>query len=409
MMTMVSCFFADNIEERKMIYVIKAMQGVSTGDLGLPSLYKIDSGAVSPHAIIVRSSRVDTDDYPELLTVARAGAEVSNITVAKATKKGICVFNTPGANANAVAERVLAALFEVSRNIREVRRFMTSLQDIVDDKELTDIIERRKSELKGFELRGKTLAVVGLGQIGALVANMARAIGMNVIGYDAYPILENIHRLDPSVNLARSLSAAVAVADMLTVHVPYSERTKHLINREVLKKTKHGVILLNYSRGGVYDDDAVCDALDEKRVLKYVTDFPTVRLKDRKDVTCTPHLGANTEESEENCAGMAGEQLKNYLEYGVVKHSVNFPAVDLFPAPSIVTRLVVINQNIPDMIAKITNVLGRAGINITTELNQSHEIGYTLIDLETAVSPEIVQMIRGIPGVLRVRALTFSE
>lgn len=385
---------------------IKTMNGVNGADLGLPSsAYVWGLGVYKPHAIVVRSDKLDTDEYPGLLAVVRAGAGTEKITVSKATESGICVFNTPGANANAVAERVLAALFEVSRNIRKVRRFMTTLKDITDNALLTKIIEQRKSELKGFELEGKTLCVIGFGQIGVLVANKASALGMKVVGYDAYPTHKNMHRLDASVLVLGSLSAAVSVSDMITVHVPY---TKHLINRDVLKKVKRGVVLLNYSREGVYDDVAVCEALDNGVVLKYVTDFPTIDLINREDVTCTPHLGANTEESEENCASMAGLQLKNYLEYGVIEHSVNFPAVDLFPAPSIVTRLVVINRNVPDMIAQVASVLGRAKINITTELNQSREVGYTLIDVEMEVSSDIISAIAAVKGVVRVRALTFS-
>jgi D-3-phosphoglycerate dehydrogenase len=353
---------------------------------------------------------VDTDEIPSMLAIARAGAGVNNISIEKATEKGVCVFNTPGANANAVAELVFIMLGIAARKIHKSLDFTQALAAEGDDKVIGEKVEKGKAQFSGFELQGKTLGVVGLGKIGVLAANAGLQHGMQVIGYDPFPTVANVHLLNPKVEIKHKLDDILARADVISVHVPLSDKTRHLIGEAQLKKAKQGVILMNYARKGIYDDQAVIAALDAGQVSMYLSDFPYKALLGRPNVICTPHLGASTAESEENCAVMAVNQLKNYLEYGVVANSVNFPITEVYPEASTRTRLVVINKDVPNMIAQITQAVGGAGINIGSFTNASNgKIGYNIIDVEADVPDAVVNAIKGIGNVIRVRVLRFNQ
>ncbi len=387
---------------------ILVLNNVSKTGLKLLHDHEVGRDVTNPEAIIVRSTEVDTDWYPNLVTVARAGAGVNNVTVTKATEKGICVFNTPGANANAVAELVFIILGLYARHVDKALRFVQTLSG--DDVDITTQVEAEKSKFTGFELTGKTLAVIGLGKIGVLVANAGIKWGMKVIGYDAFPTNANMHKLDARVEIARRMEEVLAVADVLSVHVPFSVKTKHLIGAAQIALMKDDCILMNYAREGIYDDAAVLEALTIGKVKAFITDFPTRALCENDRVICTPHLGASTVESEENCAVMAAQQLLNYLEYGVVTNSVNFPVVEVFPTQTIKTRLAIVNKDVPNMIAVIAGVLGEAQINIHALTNESNgKIGYNLIDVDVDVSEVLAERIRQLPNILRVRILRFTK
>jgi len=394
-----------------MPFKIKTLNNISQQGLKLfGENYQISGDTASPDGVLVRSAIVDTDEIPSMLAIARAGAGVNNISIDKATEKGVCVFNTPGANANAVAELVFIMLGIAARKIHKSLEFSQSLASETDDKVLNEKVEKGKAQFSGFELQGKTMGVVGLGKIGVLVANAGLQHGMTVIAYDPFPTVANIHLLNPRVEIAYKLDDVVAAADIITVHVPLSDKTRNLIGEAQLKKAKPGVILMNYARKGIYDDAAVIPALDSGKVSFYINDFPSKSLLGRPNVLCTPHLGASTAESEENCAVMAVKQMRNYLEYGIVANSVNFPIIEAYPEESIRTRVVVINKDVPNMIAQITQVIGKAGLNIASFTNASNgKIGYNIIDLEKEVPDALVESIKGIGNVVRVRVLRFPH
>lgn len=360
-----------------------------------------------PDAIIVRSERVATDEYPKLLAVARAGAGVNNITVANATARGVCVFNTPGANANAVAELVFTMLGVYARRIGVALGYIRNLaSSSLDDAEIRKTVEEEKSRFTGIELAGRTLAVVGLGAVGVQVANRGVLKGMRVIGCDPSPTVANMHQLDPRVEIAKGMDAAIALADVLSVHVPLIDGTRHLIGRKELGVMRRGAILVNFSREGVYDEDAVLRTLSDGKIAAYISDFPNGRIIDVPGVIVTPHLGASTDDANEKCAAMAGAQLRNYLLRGTVVNSVNFPTVETPLHPDTMTRLVVINRNVPGMIASVTRILANAGINIAGMKNYGNDaVGYNVIDATSLVPPPLLREIGDITGVVRVRAL----
>lgn len=370
--------------------------------------YALTTEPGSPDALLVRSAPVDADNYSSVQCIARAGAGVNNITIDKATERGICVFNTPGANANAVAELVFIMLGIAARKVHKSIEFTQSLAGEEDDKVLNEKVEKGKARFAGFEMMGKTLVVIGLGKIGVLVANAGIKRGMHVIGYDPFPTLTNAHALDSRVEMSHKLEDVVRAADVISVHVPLSEHTKNLIGDKQLEMAREGVILLNYARKGIYDDAAVLKALEAGKVSTYITDFPARPLYGNENVIMTPHLGASTAESEENCAVMAVKQVRNYLEYGVVINSVNFPAVEVFPQESTRTRIIVINRDVPNMIAAITQVVGAAGLNIQSFTNESNgKIGYNIIDLERDLPAGLEASLGAIENVIRVRVLRF--
>ncbi len=382
-----------------------AQEGLDLLDQG----FAVGPDQDDPQGILVRSSKVDTADYPSLLAVARAGAGVNNITVEKATGDGICVFNTPGANANAVAELVFTMLGIGARNLLEGMDFCRGLAGR-PEAEVKNRVESEKKNFRGFELAGKTIGVLGLGKIGLRVANRGITAGMRVIGFDPFPALENIHQLSPEVILARSLNEMLSRVDVLTLHLPLNDKTRGMVDQAFLARLPTGAILLNYARGEIVEEAAVLAALDSGRLMRYLSDFPSAVIIGHPRVLCSPHLGASTEESEEQCAMMAVGELKSYLEYGNVSRSVNFPTAEAIPAGNVVARLVMINRDVPGMIGFASQALGNGGINIISYLNESNgAIGYNLIDLETSLPPGLLAEIAAHPGVIRTRLIDLSS
>lgn len=375
----------------------------------LGNQFLVSDDEPDPQGILVRSARVNTDSYPSLLAVARAGAGVNNISVDLATEQGICVFNTPGANANAVVDLVFPMIGVWQRNIYKGIRFCESLQDL-EGEEVDDEVERQKVAFRGMEIAGKTLAVVGLGQIGVRLANGGIHRHMKVNGFDPKPVLANIHMLLPEVELVPTLDLAIGKADIVSLHVPLIEKTRNLVNNDFLARMKKGALLVNYARGGIVDVEAVLEALSSGHLSGYIADFPTEALIKHDRVLVTPHLGASTSESEENCAMMAAREMSNYLIYGNITNSVNFPNVEMIPSDLVRTRLIVINRDVPGMIAYVTNVLGDNQINIDSYKNESNgTIGYNIIDMESDVPSDIVDRIKLNDDVIRTRIITFNR
>lgn len=392
-----------------MTYKIKTLNKISPKGLNLfGETYHVSDEEAAPEGILVRSAKVDTDNFSDLLTVARAGAGVNNITIDKASAKGVCVFNTPGANANAVAELVFIGLGLALRNVDKALKWVDSIRDVSDADEMNQKVEKGKSQFSGTEYYGKTLGVIGLGKIGVLTANGAVGRGMKVVAFEPFPAPMNMHKLDTSVQVTNNLSEVIAAADVLTVHVPLTDQTRSLLNTSALAPFK-GSVILNFSRGGIVDNGAVRSLLAEGRLSNYVTDFPSPDLIHVDGVISLPHLGASTEEAEENCATMAVEQMMEYLEYGVVRNSVNFPAMEGHPAANAKARLVVINQDVPNMIAEITKLIGAADLNIISFKNESNgKIGYNLIDLDVDAPQDLVNAIAGLDKVVRVRVISLK-
>ncbi len=360
-----------------------------------------------PDGIVVRSSQVDCDEYPSLLAVARAGAGVNNITVEKATQRGICVFNTPGANANAVAELVFIMLGMAARNIYQGISFCQGLAGL-DDATISSRVEERKKAFRGFELAGKTLGVLGLGQIGVRVANRAVDQQMQVVGFDPAPALGNIHGLSPQVRLSRSLADLLHQADILSLHLPLNAKTKGLVEREILAQLPPGAILVNYARGPIVDEQAVLAALASGGLASYITDFPSAAVVNHPKIIVSPHLGASTEESEEQCACMAVSELKSYLESGTITHSVNFPTVESIPAANVRCRFIMINRDVPGMIGFASQIIGAHGVNIASYNNESNgAIGYNIIDLENDIPAGMVAEIEAHADVIRTRIICY--
>lgn len=389
---------------------IKVINKIAQEGLGLlDDNFLVAADETDPHAILLRSTQVDTDDYSSLLAVARAGAGVNNISVDKATARGICVFNTPGANANAVAELVFVMLGIQARNLHQGMDFCQGLKSM-DEREISAQVEARKSAFKGFELAGKPLGVLGLGKIGVRVANGGSLRQMRVIGFDPFPALENIHNLSPEVILARSMGEMLRSADILTVHTPLNEKTLGVVNRDLINRLPKGAILVNYAREPIVDEEAVLAALNSGQLGAYITDFPSEAILDHPKIIATPHLGASTEESEEQCACMAVKELKAYLEYGTITHSVNFPTAESVPSDKVHTRFIMINRDVPDMIGFASHTIGSYGINIASYLNESNgSIGYNIIDLESDIAPEVVAQIEAHPNVIRTRSIRFFD
>jgi D-3-phosphoglycerate dehydrogenase len=389
-----------------MTFKIRTMNKISPKGLALfGDKYSISDTEAAPDAIVVRSAKVDTDLFPGTLAVARAGAGVNNITIDKASRVGMCVFNTPGANANAVAELVFIGLGLALRNVPKALSWMETIRDVSDAKELEEKVEKGKAQFAGTEIAGKTLGVVGLGKIGVLVANLALGLGMKAIAYEPFPSVQNMHRLSRAVVTTGNLAEVFAQADFLTVHVPLNDKTKGLLNGASLAPFK-GSVILNFSRGGIVDVEVLKERLEAGTLHAYVTDFANPAIVKLPGVIAMPHLGASTEEAEENCATMAVQQLRDYVEYGIVKNSVNFPAIQGYPDPVAKVRLVVINDDVPAMLAEITRVIGAAGINIHSLKNESNgKIGYNLIDTEADVPAAVVEQLKKLDKVIFVRKI----
>jgi D-3-phosphoglycerate dehydrogenase len=389
---------------------IKILNNIAPeGLLQFGARFQISEAEKDPQGIVVRSARVDLDAFPSLLAVARAGAGVNNIPVEEATGRGICVFNTPGANANAVVELVYTMLGIWLRHAHEGILFCRSLAGR-QGRDLDLAVEEHKKRFKGVEMTGKTLGVIGLGMIGVRVANTGVSHQLRVIGFDPYPLMENIHVLSPEVEMTRSRPDLLATADFVSLHVPLNKGTRGLVDEEFLANMKPGAVLLNFARGPVVDEDALLGALASGRLAGYITDFPSARLVGHERVLSSPHLGASTAESEENCARMAVRELKNYLEYGNIMHSVNFPNAEVTPTVRVDSRLIMINRDEPGMIGAVSNILGRHRINIMSYDNKSNgTIGYNIIDCEVPVPPEVCAEIEAQDGVLRTRVIRLKK
>ncbi|MCB1756988.1 MAG: phosphoglycerate dehydrogenase [Gammaproteobacteria bacterium] len=365
--------------------------------------YEVGSEFTSPHAILLRSSNIHEMDIPgSLLAVGRAGAGVNNIPVEKFSELGIPVFNAPGANANAVKELVIAAMLLGCRNICQAWDYVQRLD--CDDTQLGQAVEKGKKQFAGFELPGRTLGVIGLGAIGVQVANAARALGMRVVGYDPTITVRRAWELSSEVDSAQSVSEVLSRADFLTFHVPLLESTRNLVNADGLSQMKDNVVIINFARQGIVDDRAVLDGLNSGKVYAYISDFPTNHLKGHPRVVTLPHLGASTREAEENCAMMVADQLREYLEHGTIRNSVNFPEISLQRSGN--TRLAIANRNQPDMLGQISHALGQEGLNICHMQNESRgAVAYTIVDIDQPAETACYDRIRTIDGVLKVRII----
>ncbi|MFO1410067.1 MAG: phosphoglycerate dehydrogenase [Steroidobacteraceae bacterium] len=364
--------------------------------------YEVASEVGHPHAVLVRSADMHKMELPDsVLAVARAGAGTNNIPIAALSKRGLPVFNTPGANANAVKELVLASLFLAARNICQGWAFARGLKG--SDKEIDEAVEKGKKNFVGFELPGRTLGVVGLGAIGVEVANTALRLGMNVLGYDPQITVQRAWQLSSRVEQALSLDDLFARSDAITVHVPLNAHTRDLVNAARLKLMRAGGVLLNFARAPIVTEADVVAALDSRHLSAYVCDFPSNALKDHPRAVTLPHLGASTNEAEENCAVMAADQLREFLEHGNIRNSVNYPEAVLARVAG-TTRISIANSNVPNMVGQISTCLANAGLNIADLLNKSlGEHAYTLIDTDSAVPEDLIDRIRRIEGVLSAR------
>lgn len=366
--------------------------------------YEIASEIGHPDAIIVRSADMHAMEIPPTVkAVARAGAGVNNIPVEKLTKRGIPVFNAPGANANAVKELVIAGMLLAARNIVQGWDYARRLSG--SDEQIHVAVEQGKKKFTGFELPGKTLGVIGLGAIGVLVANAARDLGMRVMGFDPKLTVERAWQLSSDVQQALSLDELFSKSDFVTVHVPLADATRGIVNESRLRLMPKRGVVLNFARDGIVDEDAVRAALSERRLHAYVTDFPTGRLLGVDGVIALPHLGASTLEAEENCAVMVADNLRDFLEHGNIRHSVNFPEVKL-PRAENSYRIAVANANVPNMLGQVTTALAEANLNILDMINQSRgDVAYTMVDVAAPVPDATIDRIRSIDGVLNVRTL----
>ena len=386
------------------MYTIKTMNAISP--VGLAKLpagqFEIDNETAAPQGILVRSADLHEMPLPDsLLAIARAGAGTNNIPIDKCTEAGIVVFNTPGANANAVAELVVGALVAGSRNLPDAIQWAKGLKGSAT---LAKDVEKGKKQFVGPELRGKTLGVIGLGAIGARVANAAVALGMEVLGYDPYISIDAAWSLSRSVQHCVALSDMLPRCDYLTVHVPYMPSTKHTVNAQTLAMCKDGVRVLNFARGELVDTAAILEALETGKVSEYFCDFPAEELLGVHGVYCTPHLGASTPESETNCAVMAANELSDYLKNGNITHSVNLP--DVHQPRMGGRRVCMIHKNAPGVISAITGILTAANLNIENMVNKSKkDIAYTMLDVTGAIDASLTDRLAAIEGAIRVRVL----
>ncbi|MDC7226401.1 MAG: phosphoglycerate dehydrogenase [Spirochaetales bacterium] len=387
------------------MFNIKTLNKISKKGLNLfdYSKYCVDCEAPRTDAIILRSYKMHDMEIPEgLLGVARAGAGTNNIPVDDYTKKGIVVFNTPGANANSVKELVLMSLFISSRKI--IRGIAWTDELIGKGDEVPKLVEKGKSNFTGSEIKGKTLGVIGLGAIGVMVANDALSLGMNVIGFDPYISIDAAWGLSSQVQKADSIEALLAKCDYITLHMPLNDSTKNFINEEKIAMMKKGVKLLNFARGGLVDNSALKRAIDEEIIDRYVTDFPSEELLGAKNIVPIPHLGASTPEAEENCAIMAVNQITDFLETGNIKNSVNYP--DCAMEMNGETRITIGNRNVPNMVGQISHVLAENELNIANMINRNKgDYAYNLIDIDGPVTENVIKEIEAIDGVIFTRII----
>ncbi len=388
------------------MYRIKTMNKISSAGLELldNSRFQVGSDVENEDGILVRSAAMHDYEFPDALrAIARAGAGTNNIPIDRCSENGIVVFNTPGANANAVKELVIAALLIASRDILGGAEWVQE-QAHTPGVDVAAAVEKGKSAFVGPELYRKTLGVIGLGAIGALVCNIALDLGMDVYGYDPFLSVDAALRLDRHVHVVKNVDELYKVSDYITIHVPYNNNTKDFINAEAIAKMKGQVRVLNLARGGLVNDDDMIEALESGRVARYVTDFPDDKISLIKGVIALPHLGASTPESEENCARMAADQLKDYLINGNIKNSVNLPNVH--QEWSGISRVCLMHKNVPAMLTQITSILSAEGVNVENLTNKSKkDYAYTMVDLNSRIKDSVADQLRSIPGMIRVRVL----
>ena len=390
-----------------MEYKIKTLNAISSAIYTqLGENYRVSDDAANPQGILVRSASMHDMEIPEsVLSIARAGAGYNNIPVDACSDKGICVFNTPGANANGVAEMVLCGMLIACRDVVGGIEWAKTLKGQGDAVEKA--VEKGKKAFVGPELRGKTLGVIGLGAIGVLVANAAISLGMNVIGYDPMISVEHAWHLSTNIRRENSLDALFSACDFITIHVPLNDKTRGMIGVRALSLCRKGVRIMNFARGGLVDEDALINALGDERVAAYVTDFPSDKLIGVHGVICIPHLGASTPESEENCAVMAAAQTRDYLEHGIIRNSVNLPQVDVSPAMK--PRLLCIHENVPNVLGSITSAVASFGLNISDMVNRSRGMmAVSVLDIDEVpqrACEALIARVEGLNGMKRVRLI----
>ena len=379
--------------------------------LGLSRLpserYTIGNDVANPDAILVRSAKMHDMEIPaSVKAIARAGAGTNNVPVAKMSERGVPVFNAPGANANAVKELVIAGMLIASRNLMPAWKFADNLTG--EDTEISKAVEAGKKNFAGIELPNRTLGIIGLGAIGSMVADAGIRLGMNVIGFDPEITVEAAWRLPSTVKKAASVEEVVKNSDFISLHVPLLDKTRNMIDAARIALMKPGTVLLNFAREGIVDDKAVVEGLASGKMRAYVCDFPANALKNNSKVVALPHLGASTEEAEENCAIMVAEQVRDYLENGNILNSVNFPNVSM-PRES-AYRIAIANANVPNMVGQISTAMADAGLNIHNMVNKSKgEMAYTLVDVDSEPPQAVVDKIAAIKGVLMVRSIPAKQ
>ena len=386
------------------MYNIQTLNKISSigTDIFDKSKYNVADECTNPDAIMVRSAKMhDMAFGDKLVAIARAGAGVNNIPVDRCAQEGICVFNTPGANSNAVKELAICALLLASRKITEAAAWAASLKGTPD---APKTVEGGKSKFAGPEIAGKTLGIIGLGAIGGKIANTAIALGMNVIGYDPYPSVGAAINLEPAVKVVADINDIYKNSDYISIHMPYTPQTKNTIDAEQIAMMKDGVRLINLARGELINSEAVVKAIEEGKVAKYVTDFADDIVLGVENIIVLPHLGASTPESEDNCAVMAANELIDYIENGNIKNSVNLPNASM---NAVGTKICVIHKNVPTTIASITTAVGNEGLNIENMVNASKkDFAYTMLDVTGDVTPDVEGAINAVDGVIRVRVIT---
>ncbi|WP_300452168.1 phosphoglycerate dehydrogenase [Accumulibacter sp.] len=368
--------------------------------------YEVGSDIAHPDAFLLRSQKLQGIEVPaSLLAVARAGAGVNNVPVTEYGKRGIVVFNTPGANANAVKELVMAGMLLSARGVVDGMNFVQSLGDLKDPAEMSARLEKEKSRFAGTEIRGKTLGIVGLGAIGSMVADMALAMGMQVIGFDPVLSIDAAWRLSNEVGRMENLQSLLARSDYVSLHVPALDATRHMINDDTLAVIKTGAVLLNFARDAIVDPAAILRSLAGGRLGRYVCDFPEPALLGHPQIIAMPHIGASTEESEENCAVMAANQLIDYLENGNIVNSVNFPRIGMERSPG-TSRITFANENVSGVLGDVLSILADNQVNVVDMMNKSRgELAFNIVDVERTPSDQVIDAIQAVAHVIRVRVI----
>jgi len=390
------------------MYQIRTYNKISDKGLSLfdQKQYSVRENVENPDAVILRSQKLHDESLPDsVMAVGRAGAGTNNIPIADYTERGIVVFNTPGANANAVKELVLTGLLLGSRGIVQGRDFVNTLGHITDSDEMSKILEKEKKQFAGSELVGKTIGIIGLGAIGSLVADVALALGMRVVGFDPALSIEAAWKLSSQIENMESIEDLLACVDFLSLHVPAIPATKHLINAENLQLMRSNAVILNFARAAIVDSKAIVDALNQEKLGQYICDFPEPELIGHKKVIAVPHIGASTKEAEENCAVMAVSQIKDYLEHGNIRNSVNFPQTSM-PRNGSNFRLTFTNKNISGVLGHFLSIFADNNINVVDMVNKSRdEVAYNILDLDSKPSDEVLSILKNVEHVFHLRHL----